>query len=593
MVQALAGGADPAATPGVVVRDGRRTRRRPCRRPAASSTCPALVLARRLDRARIATITTASSARPTARAPRSRPRAAAPTAAASAPSCTSATTTAAAALDLRARGDRPADRAGRRPTSTSSTRSSCRSGALLEALVERPVAFGVQTRIDLWKPELLELLGARRLRLDRGGRRERDRAGPRDARQELPHEHRGAGRAPDLRQAPRALRPGQPARGRERRRGAARRLARPRCAARASGPTTRCRCSPIRARPTTTRASARPTSGPGNGRIAATSRPSTPSATSRRSGRCRWRNWSAPADAHDPPGGDAAPHPAGRRLRRRGLAVQPRAGGRPRGARRRGGPGGRRARADAGAARRGARRSPGCGSQLLDGGLDWHGARRARSLRRCARSSSSWPPREDVDLVHLNGAALGDLPVAQPVVATAAFLPRHLVAGDAAGRSRCREPWRWHRARMAAGLAAAAAVIVPSAAFAAQLRQAYGARIALDVVHNGRTPRFAPRAPRRQAVVLTAGRLVGRGQEPPHPRCRGGRNRAGRCWRPGRRAAGRAGGRPPARRGARHARAARAGRPAAAGRRSSPRWRSTSRSGSRCSRRRSRAAPWC
>jgi anaerobic magnesium-protoporphyrin IX monomethyl ester cyclase len=31
--------------------------------------------------------------------------------------------------------------------------------ALLEALVERNVEFGVQTRIDLWKPELLELLG--------------------------------------------------------------------------------------------------------------------------------------------------------------------------------------------------------------------------------------------------------------------------------------------------------------------------------------------------------------------------------------------------------------------------------------------------
>lgn len=30
---------------------------------------------------------------------------------------------------------------------------------LLEALVERDVQFGVQTRIDLWKPELLELLG--------------------------------------------------------------------------------------------------------------------------------------------------------------------------------------------------------------------------------------------------------------------------------------------------------------------------------------------------------------------------------------------------------------------------------------------------
>ena len=30
---------------------------------------------------------------------------------------------------------------------------------LLEALVDRPVVFGVQTRIDLWKPPLLELLG--------------------------------------------------------------------------------------------------------------------------------------------------------------------------------------------------------------------------------------------------------------------------------------------------------------------------------------------------------------------------------------------------------------------------------------------------
>jgi anaerobic magnesium-protoporphyrin IX monomethyl ester cyclase len=32
--------------------------------------------------------------------------------------------------------------------------------ALLEALVQRGVQFGVQTRIDLWKPDLLRLLGA-------------------------------------------------------------------------------------------------------------------------------------------------------------------------------------------------------------------------------------------------------------------------------------------------------------------------------------------------------------------------------------------------------------------------------------------------
>ncbi|MBP2310616.1 TIGR04295 family B12-binding domain-containing radical SAM protein [Azospirillum melinis] len=31
---------------------------------------------------------------------------------------------------------------------------------LLEALVDRPVEFGVQTRIDLWKPDMLDLLGA-------------------------------------------------------------------------------------------------------------------------------------------------------------------------------------------------------------------------------------------------------------------------------------------------------------------------------------------------------------------------------------------------------------------------------------------------
>src|SRR6185436_12433378 len=30
---------------------------------------------------------------------------------------------------------------------------------LLEALVDRKVTFGVQTRIDLWKPDLLALLG--------------------------------------------------------------------------------------------------------------------------------------------------------------------------------------------------------------------------------------------------------------------------------------------------------------------------------------------------------------------------------------------------------------------------------------------------
>ena len=80
---------------------------------------------------------------------------------------------------------------------------------LLEALALREVRFGVQTRIDLWKPEMLELLGARRLRLDRGGRREHHARRPGRARQGLPDEHRRARRAPDVRQAARGVRPGQ------------------------------------------------------------------------------------------------------------------------------------------------------------------------------------------------------------------------------------------------------------------------------------------------------------------------------------------------------------------------------------------------
>jgi glycogen(starch) synthase len=60
---------------------------------------------------------------------------------------------------------------------------------------------------------------------------------------------------------------------------------------------------------------------------------------------------------------------------------------------------------------------------------------------------------------------------------------------------------------MAIGLRAAGAVIAPSAAFAAQLGRAYGPDLEIAVVHNARSPhRFRPAA-RRQALVITAGRL--------------------------------------------------------------------------------------
>jgi glycosyltransferase involved in cell wall biosynthesis len=147
---------------------------------------------------------------------------------------------------------------------------------------------------------------------------------------------------------------------------------------------------------------------------------------------------------------------------------------------------------------------PGLKLQLLDAPLDWQ----ARSERELAplRAQLIELAGEAVDLVHLNGAALGDLPVSQPVVPTQhsclATWWQAMRPGQALPQA-----WRWHRARTAAGLAAAAAVIAPSAAFADQLRQAYGSQIALAVVHNGRTLGPRPVTPGRHAVALTAGRL--------------------------------------------------------------------------------------
>jgi hypothetical protein len=55
--------------------------------------------------------------------------------------------------------------------------------------------------------------------------------------------------------------------------------------------------------------------------------------------------------------------------------------------------------------------------RLLDAALDWmaQGEEELAPLRRLLLALVA---NERVDLVHLNGAALGDLPIAQPVVAT-------------------------------------------------------------------------------------------------------------------------------------------------------------------------------
>ena len=148
---------------------------------------------------------------------------------------------------------------------------------------------------------------------------------------------------------------------------------------------------------------------------------------------------------------------------------------------------------------------PGLRLELLDARLDWQ-AQDDRGLTALRTQLIELAAGVDVDLVHLNGAALGDLPVEQPVVATQhsclATWWHATRPGQAVPRA-----WWWHRARMAAGLAAAAAVIVPSAAFASQLREIYGPQIVVDVVHNGRVLQSRTAAPWRLAAVLTAGRL--------------------------------------------------------------------------------------
>lgn len=148
---------------------------------------------------------------------------------------------------------------------------------------------------------------------------------------------------------------------------------------------------------------------------------------------------------------------------------------------------------------------PGLRLRQLEGPLDWTAtgpAELAPARTELLRLADDLA----VDLVHLNGAALGDLDPGRKVVAThhscLATWWQAMRAGEPLP-----DPWRWHREQVANGMTAADAVIVPSAAFAHQVRQAYGANLPLQVVHNGRAASASRLAPRRQAVVLTAGRL--------------------------------------------------------------------------------------
>lgn len=107
------------------------------------------------------------------------------------------------------------------------------------------------------------------------------------------------------------------------------------------------------------------------------------------------------------------------------------------------------------------------------------------------------------DLVHLNGYCHADLPWNAPAVVVGHSCVRswwQAVHGE--------DPpphWDEYTARVRSGLAAASAVVAPSATMARALEDEYGPLGAIRVVPNGRTPRGADAA--RAPVVFSAGRI--------------------------------------------------------------------------------------
>jgi glycosyltransferase involved in cell wall biosynthesis len=111
------------------------------------------------------------------------------------------------------------------------------------------------------------------------------------------------------------------------------------------------------------------------------------------------------------------------------------------------------------------------------------------------------------DLVHVNGYAHATLPWGRPVVVVAHSCVTtwwRAVHGEDPPAA-----WREYRDRVAAGLLTADAVVTPTAAFLARLREAYGDVQRSHVIRNGvgagRVP--ARRSAMREPVVFACGRL--------------------------------------------------------------------------------------
>jgi glycosyltransferase involved in cell wall biosynthesis len=109
------------------------------------------------------------------------------------------------------------------------------------------------------------------------------------------------------------------------------------------------------------------------------------------------------------------------------------------------------------------------------------------------------------DLIHLNGYAHAPLPWTAPVVVGAHSCVKtwwRAVHDDDPPPA-----WDDYTAAVACGLAAADAVIAPTAAFLSMLEDAYGPIEGAAVVHNGRAPTGAQPGTRKEPLILCAARL--------------------------------------------------------------------------------------
>ena len=150
------------------------------------------------------------------------------------------------------------------------------------------------------------------------------------------------------------------------------------------------------------------------------------------------------------------------------------------------------------------------GLRLLQTGLplDWTADSQADLVHASSRLASL-AALTGATAAHLHAPALvGARPWPVPVVAVAHSCVgtwwRVVRGGDMP------DDFLWRTDAAAAGLRAAAAVIAPTAAHAALLREVYGP-VPVQVVHNGRDPAPLPGGPRARAV-LTAGRLWDEGK---------------------------------------------------------------------------------